>query len=228
MEYGKLIENAGIFIASLTAIYGISTWRRELRGKKEHDLAEEVLSLVYECRDRLRAIRSPMSSTEEGKTRKTRPDELPEEREVYNRSYVAFERYHANQDPFNRLFAIRYRFMALFGEDKAQPIVDMRLALNDIFISAQMLPTYWLRQGKHFQNDEDFKRHLDEKRKYEAVFWGTFSEKDNFDKRVNSIVDQTESICAKILRPPSLVMRMKATTHRMANYYRRIRIKRAI
>ena len=204
IEYGKLIENAGIIIASLTAIYGINTWRRELRGKKEHDLAEEVLSLIYECRDRLRAIRSPFATSEEGKSRKVSSDEIPEEAEILNRAYIAFERYKANQEPFNRLFVVRYRFMALFGKDKAQPIEDLRLALNNVFISAQMLPSYWRRQGRPFRDDESFKHHLEEMHKHEAIFWGTFSDQDEFDKRVNSIVDRMDTVCASILRPVPL------------------------
>ncbi len=45
MEFSSVIRDASIVIASITAIYGINSWRREHRWKKQSELAEEVLTL---------------------------------------------------------------------------------------------------------------------------------------------------------------------------------------
>lgn len=197
----EIIENIGLIVASITAIYGINAWRRELRGRKEYELAEELLSLLYDCRDRLRAIRSPFSRTTEGSTRESDPSETAEETKLLNRAYVVFERYQANQEVFTKLFALRYRFMALFGTDAAKPIEDFKLALNDVFISAQMLPNYWQRQGRVPMPEEEFKRHLKEMHEHQAVFWGTFSERDTFNTGVEDIVLRMEQTCGGFIRP---------------------------
>lgn len=205
-----MLENIGLIIASITAIYGINEWRRELRGRKEYELAEEVLTLVYDCRDRLRAIRSPFARHGEGSTRKADPGESPEQAELLNRAYIVFERYEQNQEAFSKLFALRYRFMAVFGQDAAAPLEEFRRSLNEVFISAQMLPTYWLRQGRVHMKDEEFQRHLREMHEHESVFWGTFSEQDEFNNKVDGIVSHIESVCAKIIRPEPLWRKISA------------------
>jgi hypothetical protein len=200
----EFVETIGVIVASATAVYGITAWRREFRGKKEHDLAEETLALFYQCRDNLRAIRSPAGYAGEGSTRAKDTSETEEETKILNRAFISFERYEKYKEPFCRLFAIRYRFMALFGRNAAQPIEDLRLALNDVFIAAQMLPHYWQQQGRQHHNEDAFKEHLREMQKQERVFWGTFSSRDEFDVRVNILVDQFEIVCEKILHPEPL------------------------
>ena len=57
LEY---LSQSAIIIASITAIYGINAWRREYRGKKDIDLAEETLALFYKAKDAISAIRNRM------------------------------------------------------------------------------------------------------------------------------------------------------------------------
>lgn len=50
IKMNEIIKNIGLIVAAVTAIYGINAWRREFRGKKQYELAEEVLTLRYDCR----------------------------------------------------------------------------------------------------------------------------------------------------------------------------------
>lgn len=201
MEVELLLENIGLIIASLTAIYGLNEWRRELKGRRKYELAEEVLTLVYDCRERLRAIRSPFSHTGEGSTRRADANETLEQAELLNRAYIVFERYAQHRELFANLFALRYRFMAVFGQESAEPLESFRKSLNEVFVSANMLPTYWLRQGRAQMEKEEFERHLKEMHEHESVFWGTLSEKDHFNEKVEGFVSEIESVCAKVIRP---------------------------
>ncbi|MDP4530501.1 hypothetical protein Q9252_00020 [Marinobacter salarius] len=196
-----MLENIGLIIASLTAIYGVNEWRRELKGRREYELAEEVLTLVYDCRERLRAIRSPFSHTGEGATREADANETPEQTELFNRAYIVFERYEQHREEFAKLFALRYRFMAVFGQESAEPLEGFRKSLNEVFVSANMLPTYWLRQGRVQMEKDEFERHLKEMHEHESVFWGTLSEKDHFNDKVEDLVSEIEAVCARIIRP---------------------------
>lgn len=196
----NIVQALSIIIASGVAIYGINAWRRELKGKKEHDLAEEVLALSYECKDKLRAIRNPGSFGGEGKSRKPEPHETPETTKQLNMAYVTFERYHSYQETFNRLFSLRYRFMALFGATAAQPIEEIRLSLNDIFVSAHMLADLWTRKTPSFSSDKKENEYYEGIQKHQKVIWGNFGGSDEFDQKINSIIAKLEDFCSKILK----------------------------
>ena len=49
---------AGVIIAGI----GLRTWRHELRGRVEYDLARDVLRGVFELRDEIQRIRYVFSS----------------------------------------------------------------------------------------------------------------------------------------------------------------------
>jgi hypothetical protein len=205
----EILENIGLIVASVTAIYGINTWRRELRGRKQYEIAEEALSLFYNCRDRIREIRNPFAGNEEGSTRKTGTNESPEETKFLNNAYVVYERYFKHQELFARLSTIRYRFAALFGREKLKPFEDFIRALNEVFHAAQTLPSYWMRQGRVKMSDKEFERHLKEMGKNESIFWGIGGEKDEFDVKIERIILEVENICAPILMPPPWTDRLE-------------------
>ena len=71
----SVIQVLSVTIASMTAVYGISSWRRETKWKRKYELAEEVLSCFYEVSDSFDAIRNPAGYIGEGKTRKRNENE---------------------------------------------------------------------------------------------------------------------------------------------------------
>lgn len=196
----EVVESLAVIAASLFAIYGINSWRREMRGRKEFELAEEVLALFYEAQDKIRAIRSPMGWAGEGESRKPGPNETPEQKASLDRAYVVFERYQNSQETFNRLHALRYRFMAVFGREKAKPFDDIRGVINKIFISAHMLGRLWERQTHLGLNEEERKKLIKQIEKHEAVFWEEGEGRDLIAPEVERIVLEIENICEKILR----------------------------
>lgn len=197
----EIIETSGILLASVTAVYGIAAWRREMTGRRIYELAEEALALFYQCRDHLRSIRSPLGYGGEGSSRKQLPNETKEQSELYNRAFVVYERYDRCKEEFNRLFALRYRILALLGDDAARPIEDFRAALRDVFSAANSLPDYWIKVGRHGWDDDKYQKFLNRMEKYEDRFWGTFSDEDELDQRVEQSVRVFESVCIRILRP---------------------------
>ena len=147
MDVVGILESISVIFASLivsfTVIFGVNAWRREYIGKRKLELAEEVLALFYEARDAIRYIRNPSGYVGEGSTRNAAPNESPEEKQISDNAYVVFERYNKRQDLFNKLYSMRYRYMAQFGKDSAKPFDDLNKIVNDIFISARMLSHYW-------------------------------------------------------------------------------------
>lgn len=203
----EYLESLSIIVASLTAIYGITAWRREMRGKREYELAEEVLALFYEARDKIRYIRSPMGRVGEGETREAGPDETPEEKRILDQAYVVFERYEKNQQAFNRLHALRYRFMALFGPGREKPFDDLRGILNEIFSASRM----WATQSKRLRAaaPKQIEKIAETINRYESVFWEGM-EDDPIAPKLERAIKDAEGICRKVLQSrPSWLSRLK-------------------
>ena len=97
----EILASLAIILASGVAIYGISSWRREMMGKRKYELTEEVLALFYEAREKISAIRSIHGNVEEGKSRKPNPKETPEEQKALNDAYVIFERCQCSFNTFD-------------------------------------------------------------------------------------------------------------------------------
>jgi hypothetical protein len=198
-----IIQNISIIVASAVAVWGINSWRRETKWKRKYELAEEVLSLFYECREKFQVIRSPLGYAGEGKTRKRNDHETPEETERLDNAYVFFERYEKEKEPFNRLSALKFRFMTLYGKESSEPFDQIRKILNTIFFAANRLAeTYWKNQGSGIfkQNEEYFKRHLEEMHKNEAIVWAQYDEQDKIAQQINACVTKIENYCSSIIQ----------------------------
>lgn len=217
MEWIQIVESLAVIAAALVAIYGISSWRREMKGRKEYELAEEVLALFYEAKDRISAIRSPLGRSDEGKSRQTSPEESPEEKDAFDRAYVVFERYQKHQETFNRLHMLRYRFMALFGREKAKPFDDINKIITKITTAAGILGHYWARLSKtHLpMNEKKYENLIKQIEKYRSVIWLGF-EPDPIAPKVDKLIEEIEKTCEPILRKEpswfSKILRKKKQT----------------
>jgi hypothetical protein len=196
----QILQSILIIIAAIVAIIGVNAWRREYVGKRNIDLAEEVLALFYEARDVIRSIRSPFGFVGEGRTRNADPNESPEEKQIKDRAYVVFERYSKRQDLFSKLYSMRYRYMARFGKDSAKPFDDLNKIVNEIFSSAQMLEYYWKDQGhRAWRNEKEFEQHLKEMKKEEAIFWEMSPDKDPIKPKLDAAIADIEAHTLKII-----------------------------
>jgi hypothetical protein len=200
MELSELLKNISIIIGALALISGITAWKREYIGKRKVELAEDTLMLFYQARDAIRDIRNPFGRIGEGSSRKIADNETEAETKLLNQAYVVIERYSKHEDVFNRLQSTRYRFMARFGRENEVHFIELNKVLNEIFMAADMLGTYyWQRQGRVQMGGDEFKKHLDEMYKYEAIFWFMGEEKDEIGPRVEKIINQIEKVTHDIL-----------------------------
>ena len=54
-----ILTIVGAGIASYVALKGLSTWRRQLRGNTQYDLARRLLLSAYKLRDAVEGVRTP-------------------------------------------------------------------------------------------------------------------------------------------------------------------------
>jgi len=186
-----------MLIASVVAICGIAAWRREFRGKRQIELAEEVLSLFYQARDAIEAIRSPLGYSTDGSTRKRAENETPEETGAWDRAYVPIERYEGRREMFSKLQSLRYRFMVQIGKKEAEPFEEIRKVLNRILSASRRLAHLWVRRQRAVREKQ--LENLDKEiQKWEAIIW--FGEEDDkIEERVEKAVSQMEETCRNIV-----------------------------
>jgi len=187
----EIINTLAIVIASVVAICGITAWRKEFQGKRNIELAEEVLVLFYEAKDGINAIRSPFSFEGEGSTRKPQEEETAEQKEARDRAYVVYERFDKWKDIFNEILSKRYQFMARFGTEKAQPFEELKRIVLDIQCAANELADMWC----EVSYDEQNKKRLKELKK---IFWCQ-GDNDPIIPRLEKVISDIEAICKPII-----------------------------
>jgi len=195
LEY---VSQISIIVASLTAIYGVSTWRREYRGKKDADLAEETLTLFYKAKDAISAIRNPFGSSNEGTSRKPAANETEEEKRFRDLAHAFFERYEKHQDVFHSLSSMRYRFMARFGKDKAELFDPIHRIINEIIFSANewaMMQINSSRISRLPAIEEAERAEINNLRK---IIWYS-GNNDEINARIEKIINDVENICKPII-----------------------------
>ncbi len=187
-----LVSTLAIVITTIIAIYA---WKKEFKGKRKIELAEEVLALFYEARDAIRAIRNPFGFQGEGATRKPQENEAQEEKEARDRAYVVYERFDKRKEVFNKLHSKRYQFMARFGTKKAKPFEDIRMIVIEIQVSADSLAEIWSISGK---SEATQKREQEDQQEDQSVIWS--GGKDNIiDHRLKKVISDIEAICQPII-----------------------------
>lgn len=178
-DFIEIAQSVSIIVASLFAIYGFDAWRREHIEIRRIELAEEVLALFYQARDAIESIRSPLGFGGEGQSRKPSENESPEKKQVLDQAYVLIERYNKHSELFSRINSLRYKFMALMGQDSAQPFNELNKILYELVLSSRQMA--W-----------------DSSIKIDQVYYGG-GEDDPIVPRVNKIIEKIEGICRNII-----------------------------
>jgi hypothetical protein len=197
----NILKSISIIIASLMAVYGINSWRRETKWKRKYELAEEVLSLFYEVQELISIIRSPFGNANEGQSRKRGKNESLEESEILDRAYTVIERFEKNKEPFNKLRSIKYRFITVFGKKSEKPFNDIIKLTNKIMAVSNLLgDRYWKEQGRRKFTEVQLDKHLQEMHEYESIIWEGYHENsDEIKNEILRVIDEIENICKQVI-----------------------------
>jgi len=196
----NIIQNLAVITASIIAIHGINSWRRETKWKKKYELVEDTLVLFYETDEKLKIIRSPAGYVGEGRSRKRREDETPEESDRLDNAYVIYERWEKEKEPFLKLQTIKFRFIAVFGKEFIAPFEEVTRIMNEIFLANNRLrDRYWKDQGRKNFTNEELKKHVEKMQQEEAKIWDSWDDTDVIRIRMKQAIEQIEVLYNKIL-----------------------------
>lgn len=197
MTLTEMVTVVATTIATMLALYGLDAWRREHAGKRRIELAEDALALFYEAQEALLHVRNPASFGYENQDLVRGDQETDAEYHARKQASIVFTRFATYSELFNRLYAMRFRFMAQIGKEQAQPFSELRTIANEIQIAAQMLARLWARN--HFRTQEDFENHRRLVERYEAVFGWGLPDEDPILPRVATVIATMEHICQDVI-----------------------------
>ncbi|WP_020674491.1 hypothetical protein [Geopsychrobacter electrodiphilus] len=203
MNWSDALHSISILIGIWVAISGINAWRKEHMEKRKIELAEDTLASFYEASDAITYLRHPFSYPSEKEEIEQGPKESKASWEARKNANVVFYRYKQYQELFNKIHALRYRFMAQIGRDEAKPFEDLRQITNEIMNSARHLSRWWATE--HFITAEKRAAHQKRVEEQEAIFWANSVEEDPINPRVETVIKEMESICKSVIEGRSSI-----------------------
>ena len=196
MDWLKVIESISIITVSVTAIFGINSWRKEERWKRKYGLAEDVLSMFYESEQVIRIIRSPAGFSDEGKSRTKGDFETKEESAIYDKGHVVFERFEKNKEVIDKLQALKFRFIAVFEKEHGKLFDELTSIINEIFFASREIAGIRLGEYGEMEPSEKGKKLRKLQR---TIYWSTKIEDDPIEQRVKKLIGDVEKVCKKII-----------------------------
>lgn len=172
-------------VAAWQGLKGLNTWRAETIGRRRLELAEHVLADFYEARDTLAWVRSPVGYANESDERPGRdvePEAVQTNRDSY---YRPIKRLSDHSELFSRLQARRYRVIATFGTDAAEPFDELRSIHSSIVAAARTL----MMTSGHTEMSERQKKKFDER---EETIWSGLADIDLIDAKLTKIIADVE------------------------------------
>jgi hypothetical protein len=186
--------------ASYVGIRGLKTWQRQLKGTIEYQLAKNILTCVYELRDELKRVRSPVMSHGE-------PD-LPAEKlqNLSRRERDWHGMAQAYQKRWDLIPPLMARLRASVWEAEAVWIsgTGKRIAAKTLDLNSKLNELLWAIQGDieaknpAHENRPPIPQQLNDKWR-QIRFWR--HENDEFEKDIDDIITDIEKELHVVIEP---------------------------
>lgn len=200
----KLLNSLSILIGIGVALISLRKWRAELFAKRRIELCEDILTRIYEVRDAIRAIRDPLVFCGEGASRPRVEGETDEQRRRAEEAYVYVERFEKRREPFDALNKLRYRFMAVYGEEWSNPFQTFVKTVNKIMAAAGSRLRD--REDRCQADTERIERRAARQERWDAILYRIDEEPDAIDQGVEIAIQQLSTKCREeISRESSLL-----------------------
>lgn len=192
-----ILQGVAVIGASAAAVVGINAWKREHIGKRRIELAEEVLVHLYKAQDALERIRQPYFQPGEGSTRKGRSDETERERALYNTAFIIMERYNKNIETFKPIYALRYKFKAVFGPEDYKVFEQF----ESVFWTIR---DAWIQRARLLKERDEFSEGSQDLSDWEVrwkanarIYEASGGDDDPIARQIVSVISKVEKICAR-------------------------------
>lgn len=183
-----LILVGAAIIGSVVAVKGLSTWRRQLRGQVEYDLARRMLRITFQYRDAIDGVRNPamwtaeMPAPPEEKAKTMSPAQV----HFYGRFKAYEKRWERVRDARTLLYPELLEAEALWGNEIRDRFAPLLKLENELFrrIQNQME----LENPDVPREDKEAIRGLIDRKR--DIIYDTLSDDDAYKKEFNEQVDK--------------------------------------
>jgi len=224
VQIGQLVTYLFGAIAAIVAVVGLNTWRRQLVEGQRIKLASEALEHFYIARDALKAVRSGAAFANEFEEIARLPDETKRQYDARSVLALVLLRFDKTSGTFSKIEALRYQFMAAFGQSSTQPFDLLRRATSELIAAVH---TCMQLERYVVSNDEvgvavPDGLYQQVKDMHEKI-WGAITGQppDTITKGVNDAVSEIEKLCLPVINPPSRFDRFKAASRRVLSTAKR-------
>lgn len=193
-----LATAAAAVAAVVVAFRGLNAWKAEMLGRRQTQLAEQLLAGFYGFREKVRYFRSPTSYVGEGASLERLEGETEDHYQARSSWFVPIERIRGEEEFLQRLFGLKYEAMAIYGKKAAEPFEDANQVLGKIQFASRMLMKIANRQLPIDPVAAD--NQLDREEKWQKVIWDGFDEEDDpIFATVSKIVSDVEALTTQHL-----------------------------
>ena len=199
MSYHEIFRDFSVIIAAWVAIYSIDAWRREYIGRRQLEIAEEVLALFYEARDAIYYIRNTSGYFWGAQFLPQLEGESKEKRNARYQIKIFTKRYRVAQKILIKIYSIKYRFKSQFPKETLKPFDELMEIVNEINSAAKILECLWDKGPMDIENKEEANQLRADIIKNEKILWDKRFEDDPINKRINNIIEHMENNCLKII-----------------------------
>ena len=187
---GKDIIVAGsAALAALFAYLCLSTWRKELKGKSEYQLAKDVLKSAYKVREAFKHVRNPAIFQYEYPEEMTdHYGHLKQENRHEGTAHVYQERWKKMDEAFSELEGYHLDAQVEWGAEFQDVIKDLRACRAKLLVAIQRM----LERMKNTYDREVLS--VDERAEERSVLYhlGSDSEHDKFTPEIDAAIEKFE------------------------------------
>ena len=181
----NILSSASVVMASLSATYigykGLNSWEKENKGKREYELAEDMLSLFYKVESIILSSRIQQSIFKENII-------------VSNFDPKVFAKHtliclNKNEDLFDKIKIKSFVFKTIFDEEKTRPFYDLIQLRNKLMTSSESILK---------NKSDDLNSDIDIIRKGYVIVEN--DKKDEITEELNRIMESIKEICKPYIK----------------------------
>ena len=190
-----IITGCSALVVAIIAVLGLKSWRTQLKGKTEYDLACRFLKAVYEVRSAMAFVRNPFQSSVEislameeagieGNPNSDPEISLKSQEAVYQR------RWQKVQNVYLDLESIFFEAETLWGKEVEAVFVPFRACIATLSVNIKKYLRELKVPTKNFESE----------RKTEDIVFSGDSDNNHFSKQIEEAVKQIEDFLKPHLR----------------------------
>ena len=184
----QVVLTVSAAIGAVAAWRGVSTWRRELKGRTEYDLARRVLTGVYRVRDAIGHVRSPMMLSSEYLDRPGRKADA-QQADAADYRYAYGQRWSRIQDAMSSLEVDVLEAEAIWHDELRECTACLKSCVSELFAALWSHLRSKHREAWEDAEDPKFIREL------ERIIWPV-GQPDGYGEKLSGAVASFENFCS--------------------------------